>query len=806
MKTILSFNKFFLTFLSLCFLITNLSSQNLTQTIRGKVIDKNTRVCLIGANVVLLDSDPLRGSTTDIDGKFKIENVPIGRVGIKVSYLGYSDVILNNLDLASAKELIFNIELEEKIYVGKEAVISGSRDKSAPINRMTTVSTRGFTVEETKRYAGSRNDVARMAANYAGVRGVSDDRNDIIIRGNSPTGLLWRLEGVDIPNPNHYGALGTTGGPVSILNNNLLDNSDFMTAAFPAEYGNALSGVFDIKMRNGNNENHEFLGQVGFNGFEIGAEGPISRKNDASYIINYRYSTLEAFDALGVDFGTGTAIPKYQDIALKINFPKTKLGSFSLFGIGGISDISMLESDKDTTKEGTNFYMGEGFDLINGSDMAVVGLTHMYLINPTTYTKFIISGSMHNFTTQIDSIVPDIFEILPWYRNNFTERKIFTSFFINKKLSSQHSIKTGVIFNILNFNLTDSVFNDNKGKFDILTDYDGTTYLLQPYAQWKYKITEALTLNAGIHYQYLFLNNTNSLEPRLGFKWKVSSNKTISIGFGKHSQLLPVTAYFNQVPLPDGSYHRPNEHLNFIRSYHYVVAYDWNISENLRLKSEIYFQNITDAAVDSSEMNSYSIINEGANFYVSTPDTLMNKGTGVNYGIEFTLERFLNKGMYFLLTTSLYESKYQGSDDIQRNSAFNGNYVINALFGKEYQLGKKKGNKKRQYVFSFDIKANLAGGQRYIPIIPVQVGPETYYAEYDYDNAYSEKYKDYSRVDLKIALRQNNKKTTLEWAIDFQNLFNSKNIYNQVFNTRTGEVSYTYQLGLLIIPQFRIEF
>ena len=170
------------------------------------------------------------------------------------------------------------------------------------------------------------------------------------------------------------------------------------------------------------------------------------------------------------------------------------------------------------------------------------------------------------------------------------------------------------------------------------------------------------------------------------------------------------------------------------------------------------------------------------------------------------LERLLNKGMYFLLTTSLYESKYQGSDGIQRNSAFNGNYVINALFGQEYQLGKKKENKKQQYVFSFDIKANLAGGQRYIPIIPVQVGPETWYAKYDYDNAYSEKYKDYSRVDLKIALRQNNKKSTLEWAIDIQNLFNSKNIYNQVFNTRTGEVSYTYQLGLLIIPQFRIEF
>lgn len=143
---------------------------------------------------------------------------------------------------------------------------------------MATVSARSFTVEETSRYAGSLNDPSRMAANYAGVSSTSDARNDIIIRGNSPLGVLWRLNGMEIPNPNHFGSLGTTGGPVSILNNNLLDKSDFLTGAFPAEYGNALAGVFDLQMRSGNNEKTEFLGQVGFNGFELGAEGPIGKK------------------------------------------------------------------------------------------------------------------------------------------------------------------------------------------------------------------------------------------------------------------------------------------------------------------------------------------------------------------------------------------------------------------------------------------------------------------------------------------------------------------------------------------------
>ncbi len=800
-------NKSILTLL-LIFSTTCLFAQSqLTQTIRGSVIDKNTRVSLPGANVILLNSDPVVGTATDNDGKFRLEHVPIGRVGIKVSYLGFKDVIISNLNLITGKELILTIEMEEIAIMSQEVVISASREKFKPINEMATVSSRGFTIEETQRYAGSRNDVARMAANYAGVRGTDDSRNDIIIRGNSPTGLLWRLEGVDIPNPNHYGASESTGGPVSILNNNQLANSDFMTGAFPAEYGNAISGVFDLKMRNGNDEKHEFLGQIGFNGLELGAEGPLSRKNGSSYILNYRYSTLEFFNLLGIEFGTGTAIPHYQDISFKLNFPKTKLGSFSIFGIGGKSDISILDSEQDTTESKLNFYTGEGFDLTNGSDMAVTGITHTLLINSTTYTRFTLAGTFHDFRTHIDSITPVSHEILPYFRNSHVEKKLFGSFYLNKKINSQHSFKPGIIISFLNYNFIDSAFSDNRMKFDILTEFKGATTLLQPYFEWQYKINNTLTLNSGLHYQYYFFNSTSSLEPRAAIKWNFRENKSLSFGYGYHSQLLPITVYFDQVLLSDGSYRNVNHNLDMIHSQHFVVGYDWILRSNLRIKSEVYYQSITNAAVDGNEKNSYSILNQGANFYVWTPDTLVNSGKGKNYGLEITVEKFLTKGLYYLFTGSLYQSKYTGSDGVERNTAFNGNFVLNALAGKEWNLSNDPEKiKRRNYLLLVDLKSTYAGGQRYTPLTSDQIGPGNFVASYSDDSAYSQQFKNYFRTDLRVAVKKNSKKISMEWAIDLQNLFNTKNIFSQNFNTKTGEVDYTYMIGLLVVPQFKIEF
>jgi hypothetical protein len=309
-------------------------AQNNRQTVRGVVVDAFTGNPIIGATVMVLDNHPVIGCSTDKNGEFTLKNVSTGRCSFIASIIGYNPQTLSNLMIISGKETVLNIKLEEKVTHLGDVVVKASYSKERPLNDMALISARSFSVEETERFAGSLGDPARMVSNYAGVMAGNDSRNDIIIRGNSPMGLLWRIEGVEVPNPNHFGAQGTTGGPVSMLNSNLLSNSDFMTGAFPTGYGNALSGVFDINLRSGNKEKYEFTGQVGFNGFEAAAEGPIPLGKNApkgSFIIDYRYSTLELVSKLGFNVGTGTAIPQYNDLSLIVDVPSKKTGGLNLW-------------------------------------------------------------------------------------------------------------------------------------------------------------------------------------------------------------------------------------------------------------------------------------------------------------------------------------------------------------------------------------------------------------------------------------------------------------------------------------------
>ncbi|MGB1318256.1 MAG: carboxypeptidase-like regulatory domain-containing protein, partial [Flavobacteriales bacterium] len=397
-----------------------------TQTIRGVIADGEGRMPIIGATVVLLGSDPLVGTTTDIDGKFKLPGVKVGRHDIQITYLGYETRTLSGVELFGGKELVLKIEMTERVVKQDEVVVKASRRKQEALNTMATVSARVFSTAEAERYAGTRNDVSRMATNFAGVRGANDATNDIVIRGNSPTGLLWRLEDIDIPNPNHFGNLGSTGGPVSMLNSNVLSNSDFLTGAFPSDYGNGLSGVFDLRMRSGNNEKHEFLGQIGFNGVELGAEGPFSKKSGASYLINARYSTLALFALGGVDFGTGDAIPEYSDVSFKVRVPTKKAGIFEAFGMGGISSIDFIASESEDGA--SNFYSQGGLDIYDRTMTGVMGMSHTYLFKNASYIKTTIAGS-----TQINQDVVDSVDVnknpFEWYKQNFQDHRFQGSMF-----------------------------------------------------------------------------------------------------------------------------------------------------------------------------------------------------------------------------------------------------------------------------------------------------------------------------------------------------------------------------------------
>lgn len=788
------------------FFIHLLTAQQLTQTIKGLVQDNTTNEPLAGANIVVLESNPFLGTTADENGRFELNNIPVGMVSLQISFVGYKTVEIRNRELRTGKELYLSIYMDEAVVSGEEVVIKAGIDKKGSINTMTSVSSRTFTVDETRRYAGSRGDVARMASNFAGVQVASDDRNDIVIRGNSPAGLQWRLDGLEIPNPNHYGAFGSTGGPVSILNNNQLDNSDFLTGAFPAEYGNALSGVFDLKLKNGNSDKYELMTMVGFNGFEAGVEGPIQRKNSSSFIANFRYSTMEVFDLLGMSFGTGTAVPKYEDFSFKLNLPTKKAGVFSIYSIGGKSKIDFLDSKRDTSE--VDFYGGEGWDLRTGSEMAVLGANHAITLNKTAMVKSALAVSYHYFFVKQDSIVPESKDIIPYYYSNFKETRILFSTFVKKKLNAKNNLQLGINATYYMSNLHDSLFKEDYNQFITLTRFKGNSTLLRPYVSWQLKFSDRLVFNTGIDYMYYTFNSTSGMEPRLGISYNIGAESKISFGYGLHSQLLPTTVYNRETYLGNGQYTTMNQDLDLQKSHHFVLAYDWNINSYIRLKAETYYQYIFNAAVNAHEKDTYSVLNQGADFYVWNPDTLKSTGTGKNYGLELTFEHFLQKGFYMLSTASLFESKYKGSDGIERNTAFNSNFVFNLLLGKEWELHKnssspKLTSKKRR--LGADVKLNWAGGRRYTPIDEQQSKLE-HCPVYITDETFEQQFKNYFRTDLKVYFKHEGKKSNYEMGIDLQNIFNNQNIYSQNFNTSTGEIYYTYQLGIMVIPYVRFEF
>jgi hypothetical protein len=772
----------------------------ITQTIRGRVTDRQTLQPLPGANVVIPESDPFLGTSTDTDGYFELRSVPVGRVDLRVTYVGFKNANITNLNHESGKETVVNISMDEFIMTGEEVVVSASSAKRQPINPLTGISARGFTIEETERFAGSRNDVARMASNYAGVSVNSDDRNDIVVRGNSPSGLLWRLEGIDIPSPNHWAAFGSTGGPVSMLNNGVLSDSDFLSGAFPAEYGNATASVFDLRMRNGNEFKHEQMAQIGFNGFELGAEGPIFKKNKGSYLVNFRYSTMEVFDMMGMNFGT-TGVPKYNDLSFKFNLPQTEVGSFSIFGLGGRSKIEFLDSERE--EDDLDYYSGEGFDLINGADMGVVGMNHILSINSNTYTRSTVAFSHRNMRTQVDSLIPPQNDPFRIYGGDLRENRLSGAFSINSRINNRNTIKAGTKLSMRNLQLADSVYNYTYEQIINIRDTEGTGWLMQPFVHWQHRINNDLTINSGIHYQHYLLNNTYSLEPRFSINYTITPKQTLSFGAGRHSQLLSETVYFTQVY--DGvTYSTPNKDAGMIKSDHFVLGYDLSFNAHTRIKIETYYQKLFDVPVNAAEESSYSMLNEGANFGVFNPDYIANEGLGQNIGVELTVERFFHKGLYYLLTASVFDSKYTGSDGVWRNTAFNNNFIGNLLAGYEFKIGNSA---KSRNIIDINIKATYAGGQRYVPFQTVWNEENQMYGRQWLNNqAFENRHKDYFRTDFSIGFKMNTGKVTQEWMIEITNLFNVENIHSMGFDKKTGQEKIVPQLGMMMIPQWRIRF
>jgi hypothetical protein len=695
--------------------------------------------------------------------------------------------------------------MEESVKKNLGEVKIGARKTGETINEMATVSTRTFDVHETERYAGSRQDPARMASNFAGVQGTDDSRNDIVVRGNSPLGVLWRFEDIDIFNPNHFAIPGSSGGPLSIINNKYLSNSDFMTGAFAAEYGNAVASVFDLHMRNGNKDKVEFTGQVGVLGTEASIEGPLSKKHKASFLATYRYSNFNFLQKAHIPIGT-KSIPEYQDASLRLNFPIGKKSKLAFFAIGGISNIDLLVH-KDTVPP-TELYGENDRDQYFASSIYVAGASFSHIINAKTFTKITIAKQGQAVDAHHDRVYRDsaykVTDIHPIMGYHFGQNKLSISWFVNHKFSGATTMKAGIHADEFSFNYKDSI-REFTPNWKYRWNYQGNAFLIQPYVQMKHSFNEQFFMTAGLHAQYYTGSNSKSLEPRIGFNYSLPHQQKLTLGYGLHSQMQPYYTYFyrqgTDKPSSDGMY---NMHMDFTRSHQVVLGYEKQLNPFLRIKAETYYQYLFNVPIETRAGSSFSILNEGSGFVRMFPDTLANKGFGQNKGVELTVEKFFNKGYFFLLTGSLYDSKAKANDNVWRNTDFNGHYAVNAVAGTEKKFGKSS--------FNVSGKLTIGGGKRFSPIDTMASRIKGEMVVIDAQRN-TKKMANYFRFDMKLGWKYNSHKygLTHEIAIDLINVTSHRNELSYTYqpdNVKLGidPVVKQYQLGFLPLLYYKIDF
>ena len=783
------FLKLFLSIICISGFLSVAYSQTITQTVKGNVFDAQTKETLIGATVFILDSEPILGTSTDMNGNYTINRVPLGRHSIQINYIGYEPAIVPEILVTSAREVVIDIGLRQSVTQLGALVVTPEIMKNRPLNAMATVSSRSFSVEETRRYAGAIDDPARLVSAYAGVAVGNIQDNAIIVRGNSPKGISWRLEGVEIPTPHHLaGGNVAGGGLVTLFSSQMLANSDFHTSAFPAEFGNALAGVFDMNLRIGNNQTHERTFQAGTMGLDIASEGPVVSGSKASYLFNYRYSTLGLLTDLNV-------IPsdqqiRYQDLSFKLNMPTSSAGTFMLWGIGGKDKVLQpLETDPDVWESDWDRNRADWI-----VDMGAIGLTHRLFTGNRTYLNTTLAATGMKYymeaERQDDHLVP-----YPDLLVDDNSGTLSFHSYLSHSFSPSFSTKTGVTLKSLRYNLDiNSTIDSDPFTYRNLVDEQGSSTAIEFYTQSSYNLSQNLLMNTGVHVGYFALNNSLSVDPRIAFRLDLNRNHAVSLGYGHHSQMEELKIYMVKQQ-ENGVVSFPNKDLGLSKAHHFVLAYDWQINRNLRFKLEPYLQLLYDAPGIAG--TSYSLINFKQERAFG--DALENNSIGRNFGVDATFERFLSNGYYFLLAGSVFSSRYKADDGIWRNTRYNRNFVANALVGREFTF---QNNRK---VLGVNTRFNVVGGERVTPIHE-EKSEERQLVFFDESQAFSNQLATTVYGHLSVTYRINRAGHSSIWAFQVKNFLGQAmpEGYNYNYKSRRVELD----KSVIVIPalSYKIEF
>ena len=756
------------------------NAQQPTQTLRGKVLDAVNQQALVGATIEL--SGKKVGETTDEEGRFRWEGLAVGRYELKIQYLGYRDLMITEVLLESGKETVLNIEMQPQVATIETVEVTTSR-RGQEVSHPLSVKT--MTVEQVLRFPATYYDPARVATSYAGVLNNNDQSNGLSIRGHSPDFMSWQLDGLAILNPNHTPNAGTlsdqtalNSGGVNILSAQLLSTTRLYTGAFPTQYGNALSGVMDMSLRHGNNEQHEFTAQAGLIGLDVAAEGPFKKGGRSSFLANYRYSTVGLLTQMGVDFGEESI--NFQDLSFNLVFPGRKGQQLTIYGFGGLS-VNEFEGKIDPAERESDR------DLFNVDFESATGSAGVTWKQPVGQSGLFYAGVGASVVDQQreqipleDSLKATIPATILWDANTLSLYTAHT--YYRQQLANKNSHVT-VGAQVKNYDFTR---DDSKLPAEITlptTDF----MVLQPYLNWASSIGEKLSYQLGLQYSYYDTESTYSyLEPRALLAFQLSEKQKISLAYGLHSQALsPYNTTFNAANEP-------------IRAHHMVLGYQQRIKPGLEFSAEAYYHHLfnipTGYNLDGSLVTALDIINnyqELNQLYFEGNETV----TGANYGLELSLQQYFAQNFYYIANATFYTATVD-----ERATAYDGQYIANATLGKEWQKAKSDDKIK---TWGANLRIVYAGGLKE-GAINTEISQLANYTIYS--SFATEQLPDFFRSDVRVYLKRSRPNYSTTIALDIQNLTNQENIGYHYYDILKQEVSERYQISLIPILTYRLEF
>lgn len=718
--------------------------------INGRVIDSKTREALPYVNVIIVGK-PGMGTSTDIDGKFTISDVDPGIVRLSASYVGYKTEITSEY-VVNIKDIFVEIEMEEDATNLEGVTITSNVFRKLPD---APVSLRLISLQEIEKSPGANRDISRIVQSYPGVSySPAGYRNDLIVRGGSPSENRFYLDGIEIPNINHFSTQGASGGPTGIINADFIREVRFYTGSFPADKGNALSSILDFRLKDGDMSSNKFKATLGAAEVSLTGDGHIGDK--VSYIVSVRQSYLQLlFKFLELPF-----LPQFTDGQFKIKSRINEKNEIVLLGLFGIDDMTLntsitgesaeyLLSYLPTIKQET-FTLGASYKHYGGNNIQTLSLGHSYLNNRNTKYTENDDSSDDNLTLRLKSVEQKTslrFENKTlWGSWNWTnsaevayadyKNNTFNKIFIGQPLVSEYDTSLGIAL----WGLSSSVVYESKNmtaSFGFRSD--------------------------GASYSNKTRNMLKTVSPRASFSYNFSKDFDLSASAGIYYQLPPYTA----LGYKDNYGNYSNKELEYMKVSQATVGANYNFSPRASLSAELFFKKYGN--VPLSVKDNIPLACKGNDYGVVGNELLKSSADGRSYGLELLGKWQVPERLTFISSFTLYKSEYRNDKDSE--------YVVSAWDNRF--IWNMSGIYEFPYRWSLGARFSCIGGAPYTPydeeksslIAAWNVTGRPYY---DYSRYNEERMPVYYQLDVRVDKDFIFKRVKLGIYVDLQNVTMSK--------------------------------